>query len=171
MTNTYLLSTQTANKTMKSIIGLLKKTQKWILEQKIDENSLLEARLAPDMFPLKKQIQIITDNAKGFSARFAGIEIPKYEDNEITIDDLIDRLNRTIEFVGAIPSENFDNASEEKIVLPFIQGKFQSAEDYLRDYALPNFFFHVVIAYAIIRNQGLPIGKSDFINDLNLQDL
>lgn len=169
--NTYLISTQMVNKSLVSLKTILEKAQKWVLENKVDEVELLQKRLAPDMLPLVKQIQIVSDNAKGMASRFAGVENVSFEDTETSIDELIARINRTIEFVGAIPVENFEDASDRQIVLPYFKDKYQTAQDYLKDYALPNFFFHLVTAYAILRNQGMPLGKMDYINELNLRDL
>jgi len=171
MKNPYLLATQSAAKTMRSILTILKEAETWAVDKAIPEETLLEARLAPDMLPFKKQIQVLSDNAKGFSSRFAGIEPPKYEDNEKTFQDLIDRIQRTIEFVESIPGDSFEKAEEQKIILPYFQGKYQEPSDYLRDYALANFYFHVVTAYGILRNQGMALGKSHYIGGMNLRDL
>jgi hypothetical protein len=170
-TNAYLISTQMVNKSLISLKTILEKAQNWALENKVDEVELLQKRLAPDMLPLVKQVQVASDNAKGMASRLAGIENPSFEDNETNIYELMARIDRTIEFVGAIPAENFEGVDNLKIVLPFIQDKYQTAEDYLKDYALPNFFFHIVTVYAILRNQGMPLGKMDYINGLNLRDL
>ncbi|MEM1312468.1 MAG: DUF1993 domain-containing protein [Patescibacteria group bacterium] len=173
MTNPYLLSIQTAVKTMKSLINILNKTKQHINTENISEEQILQSRLAPDMFPLTKQIQIVSDNAKGMAARLGGLEIPSYKDSESSIDQLIERLNKTINFVESVPKENFNEAETRQITIQPIPGKYMSAQDYIKGYGLPNFFFHTVTTYAILRNQGVSIGKRDYLNmeDINLFDL
>jgi uncharacterized protein len=171
MINTYLLATQITAKSMRSIVVILNKAQQWTAQGNISEETILNAKLAPDMFPFVKQIQMISDNAKGMASRLSGVEVPSFEDSETSLDQLVDRINRTIEFVKAIPAESFDNAEERKITLPYIPGKYMTAEEYIRSHGLPNFFFHMVTAYAILRNQGMSLGKMDYINDLTLFDI
>lgn len=137
----------------------------------LDEKALLEDRLAPDMFPLVKQVQIACDNAKGVMARLAGIENPKHEDTETTIAELKARIAKTIEFVKSVPESAFAEAHDRKIELQYYPGKYMIGAEYVRDYALQNFFFHVVIAYGLIRKNGVPIGKSDYIFGMPLRDL
>ena len=159
-------------KSMRSLVKILENAQQWAVQNGKSEDDLLQSRLAPDMFPLVKQVQLVSDSAKGVASRLSGIEIPSYEDTEVAIFELIDRLNRTIEFVEAIPAENFDNAEGVKITMPrLFPGKYMTSSDYLSEHGLPNFYFHVVTAYAILRNAGMPLGKSDYINGLNLMDL
>jgi uncharacterized protein len=171
MINTYLLASLITAKSMRSMIAILNKAQQWTAQEHVSEESLLSAKLAPDMFPFVKQIQMISDNAKGIASRLSGVEVPSFEDTETSLDQLVDRLNRTIEFVEAIPAESFDNAEDRKIIIPYIPGKYMTAEEYVRSYGLPNFFFHMVTAYAILRNQGMSLGKMDYINDLMLIDI
>jgi hypothetical protein len=172
MINISLLSTQTASKSMRSMISILNKAQSWALEKEISEDDVLTARLAPDMLPFANQIRIMSDNAKGMASRLSGVENPVMTDNETNIYQLIERLERTIEFVDAIPAESFEYADTAKIILPRTpEGKYLTAEAYLRDYGLPNFFFHKVTAYAILRNLGMPLGKMDYINEINFEDL
>ena len=158
-------------KSMRAMVKILEKSQNWAVQNNISEEDLLQSRLAPDMFPFVTQVQRISDNAKGIAARLTGVEIPAFEDSEQAIFELVDRLNRTIEFIEAIPEESFEGTENRKATLPYFPGKYMTMTDYLRDYALPNFYFHTVTAYAILRNLGMPIGKVDYINDLNLIDI
>ena len=130
-----------------------------------DESVLLQARLAPDMLPLLRQVQIATDNAKGCIARLAGETPPVYEDTEATVAELKARLQRTIDYVQGMPAERVDGSEQHPIELP-LRGreplKF-TGEDYLRSFLLPNFMFHVTTAYAILRHTGVKLGKTDFL--------
>ncbi|MEI6728597.1 MAG: DUF1993 domain-containing protein [bacterium] len=171
MTNIYYFTALTVQKSLRSTIKILQEAQKWSLTSGKTEAELLEARLAPDMFPLKKQIQMISDNAKGMTSRFTESENPSYEDTETTFDDLIARLQKTLDYVGSFVEADFANSDSVKIILPYFKDKYQDAGDYLLDYAIPNFFFHKVTVYDILRNQGMPIGKNNYLGSLNLKDL
>jgi hypothetical protein len=155
---------------IKGLTGLKLVLQK-AAEHGLDENALLAERLAPDMFPFVKQVQSATDNAKGCAARLSGQEIPKFEDTETTLVELQARLDKTIAYLRTISKDSFVNAAAVQVVLPYMPGKFMTGFDYAREYALPNFFFHVSMAYAIVRKNGVPIGKADYIAGLPLQDL
>jgi len=132
--------------------------------RKIDPAVLINSRLAPDMFPLARQIMIAADFAKGPVARLAGVEVPKYEDNETTIAEFKARIEKTIAFVKSFTPSQIDG-SEEKDITITIAGNPMSFKGlpYLVDFALPNFYFHLACAYAILRHNGVPIGKRDFI--------
>jgi hypothetical protein len=128
-------------------------------------DSLLEARLAPDMFPLARQVQIACDLVKGAAARLAGQEPPVFEDKEQTVDELKARIRRTLDYVQSVPASAFQGAEQRQIVLPLVDDLVldMNGEQYVRDWALPNFYFHVVTAYDILRNQGVEIGKRDYL--------
>lgn len=158
-------------KSLNTALNLLTKVETHIQEKDISEQEILSARLYSDMFPFSKQIQMISDNAKGLVARITQTEAPKYVDTETSITELKERLEKTILFVQSVPLEKYSELNNYKIVLPFIPGKYQTSLDYITDYGLPNLYFHVVIAYAILRSKGLVITKMDYINGLNLQDL
>lgn len=158
-------------KSLRAMSMLLGKVQTQLPEKGHNEEELLQARLAPDMFPFVKQIQVMSDNAKGAMARFAAKEIPSMPDTEVSLKELVERLNKTIAFVESVSDADLAGADEQKITLPYFPEKYQTAEDYLRDYALPNFYFHFVTAYGILRMKGYDIGKTDFIGGLNLRDL
>lgn len=160
-----------AQKTLTSMEALLTKLAEQTAQKGLMESDLLEARLAPDMFPFVRQIQIMCDNAKGAFARLAGVDIPSREDKETTLAQLLARIAWTKEYIAGLGDASLETAHDQKIVLPYIDGKYQSAQDYVRDFFVPNFYFHATIAYAIARMQGYDIGKMDFIGGLNLQDL
>ncbi len=126
---------------------------------------LPNARLAPDMFELTRQVQIACDHAKNGVARLIGVEAPVFEDNEQTIEDLKSRIARTIEHLNRAPESAFEGAAERRIVVP-LQGTMRAEFDglqFLRDWTLPNFYFHVVTAYDILRHNGVELGKADFM--------
>jgi uncharacterized protein len=132
--------------------------KKWITEQ-----HLLSAQLAPDMFPLVRQIQIASDNAKGMASRMARKEAPKYEDTEVTLDDLRTRLTKTIAYLRTFTEDDFRDAANAEARFPwFPQMKFVG-EGYVVTYGIPNFLFHVVTAYNILRHLGFDIGKGDYM--------
>jgi len=171
MSEKYLFCIESIQKSLNSLISILEKAQTWAKETGKSDEDVLSARLAPDMFPFVKQVTMVSDNAKGVATRLSGTENPAYEDNETTIAKLINRVKKTREFINTIEEQDYTDAHQKQIVLPYIPGKYQTAQDYVRDQALPNFYFHFVTAYAILRNQGMPIGKSDFIGGLVLNDL
>jgi hypothetical protein len=133
--------------------------------KKFDPAVYLTLRLAPDMLAFPNQIQIASDNAKGCVARLAGVEIPKYEDNEANLSELKARIAKTIAFVKSVPAENFAAAETRAIELPQRNReplRFDG-ETYLKHFALPNFFFHVSMTYALLRHAGVDLGKKDFL--------
>jgi len=117
------------------------------------------------MFPLTKQVQIACDQAKSVAARLTGQEPPRFEDNEQTLDELKTRIRRTLDYLGSVPSSAYQGAETRRVGFPLMEG-YELAMDgvqYLRDWALPNFYFHVVTAYDILRSQGVQIGKQDYL--------
>ena len=143
---------------------LLEKGAAFCALKKIDEAILVGGRLAPDMFPLSRQVQIATDFAKGSTARLAGLEIPKYDDNEKTFADLIARIDKTIAFISTVSAAQIDGQEDREINLT-IGGKPVNfkGQPYLIHFAVPNFHFHLSMLYAILRHNGVDVGKSDFL--------
>lgn len=132
--------------------------------RKFDTMVLFNARLAPDMLPLAHQIRIAGDNAKGCGARLAGIDPPKFEDSETTYAQLTERIDKTIAFLKTLKPEQIDGSEGRDIVLKFPNRSFEfKGLGYLTGFAIPNFTFHVVTAYNILRHNGVEIGKSDFL--------
>ena len=132
--------------------------------RKIDPAVFLNARLAPDMHPLVRQVQIVSDAAKGCVARLAGVETPSFPDTETSFPELKERLAKTIAFVQSIPAGQIDGSEAKAIKLTFPGGEFAfTGQDYLFNFAMPNVYFHTTTAYAILRHNGVPIGKRDFL--------
>lgn len=133
--------------------------------RKFSTDVYLTLRLAPDMLPFARQIQIASDAAKGCVARLAAQEMPKYEDNEATLDELAERIRKTRDFVLSVPAEAFEGSEGREITIPRRTGdplKFDGTT-YLRHFALPNFYFHATTTYALLRHAGVPLGKNDYL--------
>ena len=130
----------------------------------LDEKTLIEARLTPDMHPFPRQVQMASDSAKGGIARLAGVEVPAMPDTETTFAELKERIARTIAFVKGVDASAFDGAEDREIVLTFPGNSMTfTGADYLTGFMLPNFYFHITTAYALLRANGAPIGKMDFL--------
>jgi hypothetical protein len=149
---------------LNSLAAILDKAEAFAAERKIDPAVLLGWRLAPDMFALTRQVQIATDHAKGCCARLAGVEVPKYADDETTFAELKARIARTIQFVQGFKPGDIDGSEERDITLTAGTRELRfKGQQYLVNFALPNFYFHVTTAYDILRHCGLPIGKRDYM--------
>ena len=159
----YAASVPVLRRMLVNLAGILKKAADHAETRKIDPAVLLNARLFPDMFPLVKQVQITTDNAKGL-ARLAGMEVPKYEDNETSFADLQARIARTIAFLDTLRPEQVDGSEQRDIILQVRDKKLElKGQDFLLNRQLPNFYFHFVTAYNILRHNGVDIGKTDYL--------
>ena len=147
-----------------NLSAILHKAEAYATERKIEPGVLLGARLAPDMHPLVRQVQIATDSVKGCAARLAGIEVPRYEDSENSFAEVQARIGKTQAFLQSIAAAQIDGSEDKPITLNFpgVELKF-SGQDYLLNFVLPNFYFHLTTAYAILRHNGLAIGKMDFL--------
>lgn len=147
-----------------SLSAILAKAANYAETRKIDPSVLINARLAPDMLPLSRQIQITSDMVKGGAARLAGIEVPRYEDTETTFPELQARITKTVNFLQTVTAKMMDGSEKRHISLK-IGGRDRSFEGqgYLLDFVIPNFYFHLTVAYAILRHNGLDIGKADFL--------
>ncbi|MFN7160163.1 MAG: DUF1993 family protein [Candidatus Gracilibacteria bacterium] len=171
MSNLYVGTKYITLGALENMIALIRKIETQLESKGISEAELLDARLAPDMFPLVKQIQIMSDNAKGLNSRLSGVENPSMADEEKTFEELIVRLENTHQFIAGIDDEKYADADTRQIVMPYFPGKYQTAEDYVTDFGIANFYFHFVTAYAILRMKGFDIGKTDFGGTLHLRDL
>ena len=149
-----------------AILGWLDKTVAYADTRKFDPETLLVARLAPDQFAFLRQVQVSCDNVKGIVARLGGKEVPVHPDTEKTIADLRERVQKVIDFIGTFKPEDFTGAEDRTISLPFWQGKTMRGGDYLDHYALPNLYFHLTSAYQILRHNGVPLGKADYLHQL-----
>ena len=129
-----------------------------------DLNSLLEGRLAPDMFPFTRQVQVASDTAKGCGARLTGTEAPSYPDEEKTFPELQQRIAKTIAYLKTFRPEQFEGADARTVTLKFPNGSISfSGRDYVTGFVLPNFYFHMTAAYAILRHSGINVGKMDYL--------
>jgi hypothetical protein len=150
-------------KMLPNLKSILSKAEADAKARKIDPQVFLQARLAPDMFALTRQVQIVTDQVKGGLARLSGSDVPSWEDNESTFADLQARVDKAIAYVKTFKPEQFEGADTRKVELKFPNATFSfNGRDYLINFVLPNFYFHMTTAYAILRHNGVPLGKRDF---------
>ena len=152
-------------RTLSNMLNWLDKAQAWSEARKFDSANYLGMRLAPDMLPFTRQIQITTDGVKGCMARLAGVDIPKWDDNEVSLDELRERIRKTVAYVESFTPEQINGSETKEIVLPQRSGdpKRFSGEDFLKHYVMPNFFFHATTAYALLRHGGVDLGKRDYL--------
>lgn len=150
-----------------NLSAILDKAAAHAESKKIDAKVLPDARLIADMFPLKRQVQIACDTAKGAAARLAGVEIPKHEDTESTIAELKERIAKTLAFIASVKAEQVNAGEGREIVLQFPRQTLKfSGRDYLMKFVFPNFYFHLTTAYAILRKNGVEVGKNDFLGQI-----
>jgi hypothetical protein len=147
---------------------ILDKAEKWAVGRRIEPNAILQSRLAPDMFHFTRQVQIATDMAKGTAGRLAGQELPRYEDNETTFGELKARVAKTIAFLQSLPPAAFEGSEERAITLklgpPGNQREVNfKGLDYLLGFGTPNVYFHYTMVYALLRHNGLDLGKPDYV--------
>jgi hypothetical protein len=148
-----------------NLLGWLDKAEAHAVARKFDPNNYLSLRLAPDMLPFTRQIQIASDAAKGCMARLAGVEAPKWDDNEATLDDLRARVRKTIDYVNSFSPAQIEGSESREILVPRRTGEplVFTGEQFLKHYALPNLYFHLTTAYALLRQGGVEIGKGDYL--------
>lgn len=153
---------------LNSLKDLLVKAEKFSQQKELADAVLLQSRLFPDMFPLVRQVQIAADFAKSVSARLAGVEVPAYEDNEQTFAELQQRLDKTLAFLDTLTAEQFADAADKEIVLRpgTPKEKRFSGTQYLAQYGLPQFYFHVTTSYALLRHNGVEVGKKDYMGQI-----
>ena len=161
----YTTSVPVFKQILNSLSAILTKAEALATEKKFEPIVLLDARLFPDMFPLIRQVQIATDFGKSVSARLAGVEVPVYDDNEQTYAELQARIGKTLSFIESLTPAQFEGSETRAIVLRpgTPKEKKMVGHTYLSNYGLPQFFFHVTTAYAILRHNGLEVGKGDFM--------
>ncbi len=164
----YQASVPAMIKTLSNLRNFLEKALTHAEAKKIDPSVLVNARLYPDMFPLSRQVQIATDMAKGAASRLAGQEVPRYEDNEATFPELIARLDKTIALLVTFKPGDIDGSEDRTITLPMRDRTLTfKGLPYLIDYVLPNVYFHTTTAFAILRHNGVEIGKKDFLGKVD----
>ena len=160
----YQASVPVIQKSLTALKGVLAKGAAHAEARKIEESVFLTSRLYPDMFPLTRQVQIAADFGKGPVARLAGVELPKYEDIETTFADLAARIDKTLAFVGTFKPEQIDGQEEREITLTIAGNPVTfKGQPYLMHFAFPNLYFHMSMAYAILRHNGVDVGKRDFV--------
>jgi hypothetical protein len=150
-----------------NLSAILDKAAAYAEDKKVDPKVLADSRIIADMFPLKRQVQIACDTAKGGAARLAGVDIPKHEDTEATFVELKERIAKTLAFVASVKAEQVNASESREIVLAFPQITLKfTGRDYLTKFVLPNFYFHITTAYAILRKNGVDLGKGDFLGQI-----
>jgi uncharacterized protein len=156
---------------LNALSAVLDKGEAFATAKKIEPSVLLGSRLAPDMFPLVRQVQIATDTVKRGAARLAGVEAPVYEDNETSFAELKTRIAKTIAFLKTIDVAKIDSSVDREITIPLgaeHKGQMQGG-DYLEYFVLPNMYFHVTAAYSILRHNGVEVGKRDFLGAIPMK--
>ncbi len=144
--------------------AILGKAEAAVAEGRLKEQDVLHAKLAPDMFDFTRQVQLVTDFAKSPPARLAGLEVPKFPDEETSLAQLRERIARVVEYVKTFRPEQFEGAAGRQVVIPLRDRMLEmNGSDYLLGFAQPNFYFHYTTAYGLLRHLGLAIGKRDFV--------
>jgi uncharacterized protein len=166
----YEASVPQLTKMLQNLGKWLEKGAAYAKTKSFDPNVLLTARLAPDQYPLVRQVQSSCDAAKFAAARIAGKEAPKHPDTEQTFEEIQKRVQTAIAYLQTFKPEDFAGAEKRLIALPFLEGKVVTSSDYLYEMVLPNFYFHVTTAYAILRHNGVDLGKMDYLGALTLRD-
>ena len=150
-----------------NLSAILTKAEAYAAEKKIEPSVLINARLYPDMFPLARQVQIATDGVKGCVARLAGVEVPSFPDTETTFPELQTRIANIIKFLKTFDAKKIDGNESRAITLKVGGNELKfEGQAYLLNFVIPNFYFHIATAYGILRHNGLPIGKTDFLGNI-----
>lgn len=158
-------------KMLDQVLHWMDKTESYAETRKFDPNVIIDSRLSPDMYPFGRQIQIITDNAKGIAGRLGGKTPPTIEDTEKTFAELRERVAVVKKFIGGFTEADFAQADDAKCVLGFLPDQYMKGDEYLHQFGLPNLYFHLATAYGILRHNGVPLGKGDYIGKMPLRDL
>jgi hypothetical protein len=162
----YEITVPQFTKMLKNLDGLLAKTIPFAESKKIQTEVLLNSRLTPDQFNLIRQVQIACDTAKLCVARLTGKEAPVHDDKETNLPQLQNRIAETMTFISSVSEKDFTGATERKITTPYWEGKYLMGHEYLTQHAIPNFYFHITVAYEILRHNGLNIGKKDYLGTM-----
>jgi hypothetical protein len=165
-TSIYTASASVFERVLGGLVACMDKAAGYAEERKFGVDVLLTSRLSPDMLSFDKQVQIACDTAKFAVGRLTGSEAPKFDDSEKTMAELRDRVMRTVAYVKSVPASKFEGAAMRDVELPRrgAEPRRFKGEDYLNSFALPNFYFHVTTAYALMRHNGVPLGKLDFLH-------
>jgi hypothetical protein len=155
---------------LNALSGVLDKAAAFAAAKKVDPAVLLGYRLAPDMFALARQVQVACDQAKNGAARLAGAEPPKFEDNETSLEQLKERIAKTVAYLKTLDGKAIDASADKEITFPLGPAKGQmTGGDYLNHFVLPNFYFHLTAAYAIVRHCGVELSKRDFLGAIPIK--
>ncbi|HVK62404.1 MAG TPA: DUF1993 domain-containing protein [Bdellovibrionales bacterium] len=153
-------------KTFKNLLAILDKSAAYADSKKFQTEVLLQSRLAPDMFPLMKQIQIACDTAKLGASRLTGKDAPTHADDEVTLAQIKARITSVISYLESFSEKNYADSPARQITTPRWEGKYLTGDEYAIHHVIPNFYFHISMAYAILRNNGVDIGKKDYLGAL-----
>jgi hypothetical protein len=160
----YDISIPALSRGLTNLSALLDKAAAHAAVKKYDSIVLAQSRIYPDMHPLTRQVQIACDTAKGAAARLANVDVPKHEDTETTLDELKQRIAKTLDFLKTVTASQVNAAESRTIEIKFPNGAWKfTAVSYITDFVLPNFYFHVSMVYALLRKSGVEIGKTDFL--------
>ncbi|MGF1508136.1 MAG: DUF1993 family protein [Myxococcota bacterium] len=157
-------------KMLRNLDGFLEKAVQYAAERGFDPDNFVGLRLAPDMFPLSGQIQAACDTAKFLAARLAGVDAPHDADDEATMEALRARIRSTLGYLEGFSEAQFEGSATKPVTLRFLLGRISRGADYMNEFALPNFYFHVTTAYAILRSSGVALGKRSFIGEMKLEE-
>lgn len=160
----YDISIPALSRGLTNLSAILDKAAAHAAAKKYDSIVLAQSRIYPDMHPLTRQVQIACDTAKGAAARLANVDVPKHEDTETTLDELKQRIAKTLDFLKTVSAAQVNSAESRTIEIKFPNGAWKfTAVSYITDFVLPNFYFHVSMVYALLRKSGVEIGKTDFL--------
>ena len=151
---------------LNNLSSILDRASQYASSKKIEFETLLQSRLAPDQFPLSRQLQITCDTAKFCASRLCAKEAPAYDDKETNLQEFKTRIEQTISYLGTFTENDFKGAEERKISQPRWEGKTLTGAEYTLQHAIPNFYFHLTTAYAILRHNGVDIGKKDYLGPM-----
>jgi hypothetical protein len=164
----YEISVPVLLRGLANLASILRKGEAYAKEQGVDPQKLLQATLAPDMFNLIRQVQSVSDAAKAAGARLSGIEVPSFADTEATFAELHERIAKTVRFLEGVVRADVDGQEDREVVVKLRSGdlRFQAMQ-YLQTFTLPNFYFHIATAYDVLRHQGVPLGKMDYLGSMD----
>src|SRR5260370_13535885 len=168
-TSIYAMAVKTYEPMLRSLSHVLDQGAEHARTKKSNVADLVNARLAPDMYRLSKQVQLACDQATDSTARLSGQDAPQFENDEKTLEELKARIDKTLKYVESVRADAFEGAEDRKIAIPIPENNIEfemNGLQYLRDWALPHFYFHVVTAYGILRHHGFEIGKVDYMNQV-----
>jgi len=153
-------------KGLRNLLHFMGKGQAFADGKKVDMNVLMQSRLAPDMFPFFKQVQIACDTAKLGVSRLTGKDAPAHDDNQTGYAEMRNRIEQVISYLSTFSAKDFAGSESRQITTPRWEGKWMTGEEFVMHHAIPNFYFHLTTAYAILRHNGVDIGKKDFLGEM-----